>query len=191
MSHKFSLVSFLRKRDQLETWSSYSKVIRLTVQSKQIWSRQGVDFSEFCGVQHTIPPAGPKHSFSKLPKKCPHSWMTPKHLSRYCPLWTGIARIYVPSQKGVIFADWLTCGVRTWPFASVWDISEEHAWFRISLRHWLRSLLYLHQSSAPSAQSASFLSGVDRIMNGSPGCLTLLPRTHKHVALHGKRNLQV
>lgn len=96
--------------------------------------------------------------------------MTPGHLSRYCPLWMGTSRIlFMFSPKGgVIFAKWLTCRVEGPGLLPQSGTSLKSTPGLESLCDWLSSLLYLHQSSTPSVQSASFLSVVDRIMNGFP-----------------------
>lgn len=71
-------------------------------------------------------------------------------------------------QGGVIFAKWLTCRVEGPGLLPQSGTSLKSTPGLESLCDWLSSLLYLHQSSTPSVQSASFLSVVDRIMNGFP-----------------------
>lgn len=71
LSHKFSLVSFLQEKRPARNLEQLFQGHQTYCTKQADLSRQGVDFSEFCGVQHTIPPAGPKHSFSKLPRVSP------------------------------------------------------------------------------------------------------------------------
>ena len=96
--------------------------------------------------------------------------------------------IYVLSPRGSHFC-WVAYlrSIRAWPLASVWDISEEHAWFRISV--WLAEVSIVLTSEFNSICPVCFLPFCGTQNN--EWRLTLLPRTHECVALHGKRNLQV